>query len=46
MNVHLSNNVSVAAPFWIAVIAALLLLVIFCLMRPVERGTRRARAIA
>jgi MFS family permease len=38
LGVHVSNNVSFVAPFWIAVVAAVILLVIFWSMRPGERG--------
>jgi ACDE family multidrug resistance protein len=42
LGVHVSNSVSFAAPFCIAIAAAVALLVIFWSMRPVERGTHRA----
>jgi MFS transporter, ACDE family, multidrug resistance protein len=38
LGVHVSNHVSFAAPFWIAVLAAVILLVIFLSTRPDERG--------
>ena len=38
LGVHLSNNLSFAAPFCIAVTAAVILLAIFWSMRPAERG--------
>ncbi|MGD0434452.1 MAG: MFS transporter [Acetobacteraceae bacterium] len=44
LGVHVSNNVSFAAPFWIAGVAAVVLLAIFWSMRPVERGTPGATA--
>src|ERR1700722_9633361 len=45
LGVHVSNNVSFAAPFWIAGVAALILLAIFRSIRPVERAmpSRAAR---
>jgi ACDE family multidrug resistance protein len=42
LGVHLSNNLSFVAPFWIAVVAAVILLVIFWLMRPGERRSSSA----
>jgi ACDE family multidrug resistance protein len=44
LGVHVSNNVSFAAPFLIAGAAAVMLLAIFCSIRPVE--SRRPRATA
>ena len=42
LGVHVSNRVSFAAPFWIAVVAAVILLVLFWSTRPGERGTSSA----
>lgn len=44
LGVHVSNNVSFGAPFWIAGVAAVILLAIFWSMRPVERATPRVTA--
>jgi MFS transporter, ACDE family, multidrug resistance protein len=44
LGVHVSDSVSFAAPFCIAIAAAVTLLVIFWSMRPVERPTRRTTA--
>jgi MFS transporter, ACDE family, multidrug resistance protein len=42
LGVHVSNHVSYAAPFWIAFVAAVILLVLFWSTRLDERGTSSA----
>ncbi|MEA2742236.1 MAG: hypothetical protein QOG25_607 [Acetobacteraceae bacterium] len=44
LGVHVSNHVSFVAPFWIAVVAAVILLVIFWSTRPDEHSTPGATA--
>jgi MFS transporter, ACDE family, multidrug resistance protein len=44
LGVHLNNNLSFAAPFWIAIAAAVILLVKFWSMRPGERGRASSAA--
>jgi len=42
LGVHVGNRVSFAAPYWIAFVAAVVLLVLFWSTRPGERGTSSA----